>query len=457
MTTQNFFAFIPLSNWLRGFDRYRQLFDKAAIPGIHFRDGFYVLPEHAPRAAVHAVLEKTQALVNRLGVVGDRVVRLEARLPVSTPLDKKPTGEVASPNTFTGTGVGWRWPSLALPLTGQAFVGGDGEFTPAHHEEITAAAFALASADLAPWSQCAPRSFSVLPIARACNARCSFCFSKASISDEVVPRRMDLHQILSWSALARRRGATRAVITGGGEPTLLPFPALRDLIAGLALDFPSVLLITNGSRLSSHAAKAGDAAMLEVLSQWKAAGLTRIAVSRHGVDAASDAKIMGLAVPGAKVLSLITRAGLQPRLIGVLQRGGVETPAGVSAYLNRAAGEGCAQVCFKELYVSSLSENPKAPSRENQYCRANQVPLSMLLGALQDLGFEETDRLPWGSPVYEGVVAGVSMRVAAYTEPSVGWERSHGVVRSWNWLASGECLASLEDPASRLELPGTFE
>ena len=30
----------------------------------------------------------------------------------------------------------------------------------------------------------------------------------------------------------------------------------------------------------------------------------------------------------------------------------------------------------------------------------------------------------------------------------VGWERTHGVVRSWNLLADGQCLASLEDPSS---------
>jgi len=42
------------------------------------------------------------------------------------------------------------------------------------------------------------------------------------------------------------------------------------------------------------------------------------------------------------------------------------------------------------------------------------------------------------------------VQVAAYTEPSVGWERAHGLVRSWNLMADGTCLASLEDPASAL-------
>jgi hypothetical protein len=37
------------------------------------------------------------------------------------------------------------------------------------------------------------------------------------------------------------------------------------------------------------------------------------------------------------------------------------------------------------------------------------------------------------------------MRVAAYTEPSLFWERSRGLARSWNVMSDGTCLASLED------------
>jgi hypothetical protein len=69
---------------------------------------------------------------------------------------------------------------------------------------------------------------------------------------------------------------------------------------------------------------------------------------------------------------------------------------------------------------------------------------------LTDLGFRPSAELPWGSPVFEGVVDGVVQSVAAYTEPSVGWERCHGTVRSWNYYTDDRCLASLEDPASVL-------
>ena len=441
---RNFFSFLPLSNWVKGFDRYQQSFSKQTIPGAHFPDCFYVLEEGTSKDIVKQVLAKTRRLVDRLGIDGDRVIFIKCRLPVDE-VDGQPH---ATPNTFTGTGIGWRWPSPTVPIIGQGFLDEQDRFIPAHHEGITAEAFLLPDHSLNTWEECVPRSFSVLPIAKACNASCSFCFSKASVSDSVIPSKLDLEGISQWASYSAARGATRAVITGGGEPALLPFNVMKDLISTLAKDFPSILLITNGSRFVSQTEKMGRERVLDELRQWRGAGLSRIAISRHGLDEAGDERLMGLRVPGSEVLSILHEAEMPSRLICVLQKGGVETPADVKKYLERAARENCGQVCFKELYVSSLSENPRAPSKENLYCQANQIPLSMLIGALNGLGFKQVDTLPWGSPVYVGKVDGKTLRVAAYTEPSVGWERTNGIVRSWNWLSDGSCLASLEDPAS---------
>lgn len=443
IATRNYFAFLPLSNWLLIHDRYGQVLDKSNLPRARFPNCWYLLDSTSPPEHVAQALEKTRSLVSRLGVPGDRVVRVEARLEVGP-------GKV-EPNTFTGTGVGWRWPHVRLPLHAQGWVDESGGLLPCPPETITARAYALSVDSLKPWAQCAPRSFSVLPIAQACNARCAFCFSKASVSRSTLPGRLDMESISSWSARARHAGARRAVITGGGEPTLLKWESMQELVQCLGADYDSVLLITNGSRLLQGENRHGRASMLDILRRLGQEGLTRVAVSRHGVDEQTDRALMGIGVDGAQVLGLLHEAGLSSRLICVLQRGGVATPQDVEAYLARAAKEGTTQVCFKELYVSALSENPLAPSAENQYCQAHQVPLSVAICALERLGFTQAYRLPWGSPVYEGQINGVGMKVAAYTEPSVGWERRHGIVRSWNWLANGSCMASLEDPASALE------
>ena len=48
---------------------------------------------------------------------------------------------------------------------------------------------------------------------------------------------------------------------------------------------------------------------------------------------------------------------------------------------------------------------------------------------------------------------GKPLQVAAYSEPSLFWERTSGLARSWNVMADGRCLVSLEDRASEIELP----
>ena len=427
MTTP-FVAFIPLSNWLRGFDRYAMKYSKVLIPESSFPDAFYMLREDEPRGPG---LEKARRLIRKCARRNDRVVALRASLP---------TGPGAmQPNDVTGTGIGWRWPRAEVPLSGVAWIDESGVLLPTRHEEVTAQAYRVDDGGLLAWEACRPRSFSVLPIARACQARCAFCFSRASVSDVVRQRQAPLEEQIAWAELARARGAIRAVITGGGEPTLLRAPALRALVAALSQRFPSTLLITNGAALDA-----------ELLASLVDVGLTTLAVSRHGLTLEHDERIMRLAVDSGELASRASGLGLRTRAICVLQRGGVDSAQSVRAYLERSAREGFAEVCFKELYVSSLAENPWAPSAVNRHCEANQVPLSEAIAAIEALGFEISARLPWGSPVYEGELLGRRLKVAAYTEPSVGWERTHGVVRSWNLLADGKCLASLEDPSSSL-------
>src|SRR5436309_4707108 len=76
---------------------------------------------------------------------------------------------------------------------------------------------------LNPWHDCRFLTCSVLPVRVACNLRCPFCFSKSSVSalrhERADWRRLD---VASYYAFARGRGASRLVITGGGEPLLRP-------------------------------------------------------------------------------------------------------------------------------------------------------------------------------------------------------------------------------------------
>ncbi len=55
-----------------------------------------------------------------------------------------------------------------------------------------------------------------------------------------------------------------------------------------------------------------------------------------------------------------------------------------------------------------------------------------------------------GVLIYGGAIDDMQLRVAAYTEPSLFWERTNAIARSWNIMADGTCLASLEDRQSTI-------
>src|SRR5215470_4018820 len=98
-----------------------------------------------------------------------------------------------------------------------------------------------------PWQDCRFLTCSVLPVRFACNLSCPFCFSKSSISslagDRVQWSRLDVE---SYYAFARERGATRLVITGGGEP-LLRADDVVDLVARGQPFFSEIACFTNGT------------------------------------------------------------------------------------------------------------------------------------------------------------------------------------------------------------------
>jgi hypothetical protein len=212
-----------------------------------------------------------------------------------------------------------------------------------------------------------------------------------------------------------------------------------------------VVLISNGVFL----ARLDDEARGRALLQLEEAGLTVLSVSRHHPEPSRNAALMRLDTGTERVLESFRTGrfrGLRPRLVAVLQRGGLDSEEDFAEYLAWAAAQGVDEVTWKELYVSTSEESVYHSRPSNLWSREHQVPLALATEWLQAQGWRRVAELPWGSPVYEGAVDGRRMRVAAYTEPSLFWERSHGLARSWNVLADGACYASLEDRHSRLEL-----
>src|SRR4051794_36468956 len=190
------------------------------------------------------------------------------------------------------------------------------------------------------WHACRFLTCSVLPVRTACNLRCPFCFSKSSVSalksERVDWRRLD---VASYYEFARERGATRLVITGGGEPLLRP----EDVVYLVGLGrrfFDEVACFTNGTFLDR-----------ELSRRLLDAGLSYLCWSRHAADDEANRQLMGEGAP--RLADLVEAAGaLRIRATCVMARGHVEDAAGVWGYVEALRRYGIEEFTFKHTYVA---------------------------------------------------------------------------------------------------------
>jgi pyruvate-formate lyase-activating enzyme len=427
-----------LSNFARAFDKYSRRYCKSRIPESSHPNESYLLPE----TQLSFGIAKASRLVSKLAISGDAPLALQAGVSHSQ----------VDENARTGIGLVWRSPDL--PISGTFAVAADGKLGAAiSFEDAMARSLELHSRRFAAYSELRPRTLSFLPIARGCQAACPFCFSEASASVDQMRGGFELGVARQWAEFARARGALRAVITGGGEPTLLPWEQLIDLVRICSSTFPKTVLITNGAGLASRPKTTIIARIRELAN----AGLSVLAVSRHHASEDVNSGLMRFRTMTPALLEAYAEAsgasfGLACRLICVLQKEGIASEADVQNYVEWATSLGVEQVCFKELYVSTSRESVYFSRAANSWSAENQVPLSVVHAWAAGNGMRMTERLPWGAPIFSGAFRGRRVRVAAYTEPSLFWERSNGLARSWNVMADGQCLASLEDRRSIINL-----
>lgn len=435
MSIERLFHVTLMSNFARAYDKYARSYSKKNIPESRYPDRFFLLrPEELAIG-----IAKTTSLLERTRVVGDRHLVLETHMD----------SEELRPNTDTNLGryIERDWIDVDALHSRDA----DGTQSPISPEEACAESMRLLTPSMAPFAQLRPRSISLLPVAIGCQAACPFCFSRASASAEQSMGSLDFPRIRSLLRSAQQLGADRAVITGGGEPGMLRFERLVALVRECALQFRKVVLITNGYSL----AKLTDTQRAESLKTLADAGLSVLAISRHHHDADANASLMGLHTGSEWIANTLENCreelgALKLRWICVLQSGGIDSDKSIAAFLDWSASCGVNEVCFKELYVSTSQESVYHDYAANQWSHRHQVPLRLVLRFAKEHAWTEIARLPWGSPIFETSVNDRPLRVAAYTEPSLFWERSHRIARSWNVMADGRCLASLEDRASEV-------
>lgn len=419
-----------LSNFARGYDKYKKQYSKKAIHQSTFPKQFFLLD----KAELSIGIKKAQRLVEKLGLINDSLIVLSTRLP-NNRLRRDHESGVAQ---YVAQNY--------IDLEALYEVNHDDSLRPLRIEDAMAKSLNVLGQTLLPWHCLKPRSISLLPIAMACQVSCEFCFSKASVSSDFKGKINNWHRIDLILDEALKAGAERAVITGGGEPTLLEQEQLHELIQKCSSNFQTVVLISNAYALYCMGAKK----RLKTLLNWRDAGLSVLAISRHSHDNSKNKRIMGLETGADTVAQTIAEnydafTGFTLRFICVLQKKGVCTVNDVEDYLTWSIQQGVSQVNFKELYVSTSNESVYSGLEANDYSAKHQVSLRVIDDFVEKHQWNEIAKLPWGAPIYKGLWLGKEMQIAAYTEPSVYWERVNGIARSWNVMSDGRVLASLED------------
>jgi cyclic pyranopterin phosphate synthase len=293
------------------------------------------------------------------------------------------------------------------------------------------AQLALPPAAVGDWRACRFLTCSILPVRVACNLNCPFCFSKSSVSalrsERTDWRRLD---VAGYYEFARQRGATRLVITGGGEPLLRPDDVVY--LVGLGRRyFGEATCFTNGTFLTRDLSRR----LLD-------AGLSYLCWSRHAADDAANRRLMGDGAPRRD--DFVEAAGaLRVRATCVMARGQVEDAAGVWEYIEALRRYGIEEFTFKHTYVAYDGSLFRG-SAEDAWARAHRVEGDPFAGE-----GEVVARLPWGPCVRR--LKGV--QVCYYHEPTPAWELAHRLCRSSNLLSDGAVYASLEETRSLLYRP----
>jgi pyruvate-formate lyase-activating enzyme len=278
------------------------------------------------------------------------------------------------------------------------------------------------------WHSCRFLSCSVLPVRMACNCHCSFCFSRSSVSalkhERTDWRRLD---VAGYYRFAREHGASRLVITGGGEPLLRPDDVVYLIAAGRRF-FDEVACFTNGTYLTR-----------ELAGLLADAGLSYVCYSRHSADDDVCRRLMGESAP--RLADFFEAAGsLKVRATCVMARGYVDSPEAVWRYVGVLRGFGVTEFTFKHTYVA-FEQSLFQGSRENSWAAGHRVDFDPFAGQGEVVG-----RLPWGPCVRR--IQG--LQVCYYHEPTPQWELDNRLCRSSNLLAGGNIYASLEDQRSLL-------
>lgn len=252
-------------------------------------------------------------------------------------------------------------------------------------------------------------TLSIMVGSSACNLCCKYCISRTTYN---IAEKKELfvpsEELIAKAAgvFAKGDGFT-ALITGKGEPTLVPHQKLVNLIRILYRYTPVVELQTNGILLTN--AK---------LKDYAKAGLSTVAISCASCDDKFNHQVMneGRGKPWSlkNIAGLVIKNNLVLRIAMVATRGGIsDIPSFLKSvkWLKALAPANYPlQLTIRRMGLPSQYQLKTAKGKKvAKFVKANQVDTTSIWKYLRENG-HKIITFPWGSEVfdYQGVAVCIS-------------------------------------------------
>lgn len=238
-----------------------------------------------------------------------------------------------------------------------------------------------------------------------CNAACPFCVSRMTgdapkrDAVDVKAARRNLDKAIMAAKIG---GATTALITSKGEPTLNP-EQVSWYIGKVQPHFPFVELQTNGLVFMKH----GDDQDCEIASlrKWQMCGLTTLAISVVSYKEHVNRDIFGSLLFRHDIPLVIKRArgtGLMVRLTCTMFKGGVETFDDVMALVKYCTEHKVEQLSLGPVTMPDVPEDNSAA----KWVREHELDNDDVFDDLDSAG-QKLMTLPHGAAIYD--IDGVSV------------------------------------------------
>jgi len=242
-------------------------------------------------------------------------------------------------------------------------------------------------------------TFTVVVGNAACNACCPFCVSKMTPSCGVDLKKelINTRNFLIAAKFARSVGATTALLTGKGEPTLFPDDITYFIHTLRHCDFYLIELQTNGLLFWEHGT------IRDIASVWFRAGMTTVSLSVVHWSNQINNEVMFNDEESRydfwQVIDFLHSVGFSVRLNCTILEHCIDNFEDVETFVETCRKNKVEQITFRSVARPTSTKNKEVSDWVDMHLWEDCE--SMIIGALKSWGAKELLHLPHGAIVFD--------------------------------------------------------